>query len=180
MKKTIFFAVLVTILFVYSADSFAQYKEGKSTLGILAGYGGGGLTGTGAIPIGLEFNFMNLGDKMQLGVFAAYASTSEEYNFFLAKGEWTYTNIIVALQGNYHFSPGEKFDPFIGVALGYNVASAKFEWSGTTTLASPTASVGGFFYSGQAGFNYWFSESMAAQVRVGYFPYVGAGLTFGL
>ncbi|MDZ7766965.1 MAG: hypothetical protein U5K00_21540 [Melioribacteraceae bacterium] len=30
--------------------------------------------------------------------------------------------------------------------------------------------------SGQAGFNYWFSESMAVQLRAGYYPYISAAI----
>jgi len=34
--------------------------------------------------------------------------------------------------------------------------------------------------SGQVGFNYWFSKSMAVQVRAGYYPYISAAILFNL
>lgn len=176
MKK-MFFSILFVVAVLFSS----QQTNGQGMdLHLLAGYGGGGLTGTGAIPVGLGLNFMDFNENIKLGVFAAFASTSEDVNMFLAKGTWTYTNIIVAAQSNYHFSPGEKFDPFVGASIGYNVASAKWEWDGQSNLPSPSASAGGLFYSGQIGFNYWMSESMAVQVRAGYFPYVAAGINFKL
>lgn len=174
------FKLLVTFILFFASISFAQFNSSRSHFGIGAGYGGGGLDGDGAIPVTAEFNFLEVNKNIQGGIFASFASTSEDYNFGTSSGEWTYTNIIVAAQANYHFSPGEKFDPFAGLALGYNVASASWEWDGNSNLPEPSASAGGFFYSGQVGFNYWFSESMAVQLRAGYYPYISAALVFNL
>ncbi|MFO7447812.1 MAG: hypothetical protein R6W90_15720 [Ignavibacteriaceae bacterium] len=173
-----FFPVLLTLLFLSSASSFAQFNSGKNTAGVLIGFGGGGLSGTGSIPpISLEYNFYKYDENIQLGLFGSYSGSTEELG--MNDWEWSYTYIIVAAQGNYHFSPGEMFDPFVGLSLGYNVASISFEGSNKPAyLTEPSA--GGIFYSGQAGFNYWFNESMAVQVRVGYYPYIAAGLTIGM
>lgn len=180
MLKKSSFKIFFSLLVLFTTVSMAQFDAEKSSFALGAGYGGGGLNGDGAIPFTAEFNFLKLSDNLQGGIFASYASTSEEMNFFTAKGEWSYTNIIVAAQVNYHFSPGAKFDPFAGAALGYNVASASWEWDGNTNLSEPSASAGGFFYSGQVGFNYWFSNSMGLQVRAGYYPYISAALIFNL
>ncbi len=180
MKRLFSIGVLASLLVLFTGTSLAQFDAGKTTVGVGAGFGGGGLDGSGAIPITLEINFLKLSDNLQGGIFAAYASTSEEMNFFTAKGEWSFTNIIVAAQTNYHFSPGATFDPFAGVALGYNVASASWSWDGNTNLAEPSATAGGFFYSGQVGFNYWLGKSTAIQLRAGYFPYVSASIHFSL
>jgi len=169
MKK--FTAVFALVLLV-SSFSFGQYS-GKSSLGLLAGFGGGGLTGTGAIPIAAEFNFYNMNENTQLGLFAGYSATSED--FF--GGKWKYTYIIIAGQGAYHFSPGAKFDPFVGLALGYNIGSVTWDGPGSS-LVSPT--VGGVFYSGFVGCNYWLSQNFALQGRLGYFPYVGVGITYAM
>lgn len=178
MKKlaVLFFFVL------FATASFAQFQSTNNTLGVVVGFGGGGLQGEGAIPIGAEYMFYSLNEKLNLGVYAGFASTSEDVNVFIYKGTWTYTNILIAASGNYHFSPGEKFDPFVGASLGYNVASASFEKSGTwpAGFPEPTASVGGLVYSGHAGFNYWMSPGWAVQVRVGLLPYVGAGVIFNM
>lgn len=178
MKQFFSFKTLVLLATLLTSISFAQFDAGKSTIGLGAGYGGGGLDGDNAIPLYVEFNFLELSENIQGGVFASYASTSEELNFFTSSGEWTFTNIIAAAQVNYHFSPGEKFDPFVGASLGYNFASASWEWNNGSNLPEPSADAGDFFYSGQAGFNYWFSDGMAVQVRAGYYPYISAGIQF--
>ncbi|KUG26316.1 hypothetical protein ASZ90_003846 [hydrocarbon metagenome] len=180
MKSKFQIKLFAAFFVLFSSFTFAQFDAGKTTVGVGAGFGGGGLDGSGAIPITLEINFLKLSDNLQGGIFAAYASTTEEMNFFTAKGEWSYTNIIVAAQTNYHFSPGATFDPFAGVALGYNIASASWSWDGNTNLSEPSATVGGFFYSGQVGFNYWLGKSTAIQLRAGYFPYVSASIHFSL
>lgn len=179
MKKALTIKTFLLVL-LFSSISFAQFDADRSSIALGVGYGGGGLDGSDAIPFTAEFNFFKFNDKIQGGIFASYASTSESYNFYTSSGEWTYTNIIVAAQANYHFSPGEKFDPFAGVALGYNVASASWEWDGNSNLPEPSANAGGVFYSGQVGFNYWFSKSMAVQVRAGYYPYISAAILFNL
>lgn len=168
---------ILTFAFILLAFSFtnAQYQHGKNTFGALIGVGGGDLHGTGAIPIAVEYNFLNaIDNKIQFGVFGAYASTKEEFGWW--GGEFKYTNIILAAQGNYHFLPGNKWDPFAGVSLGFNIVSAS--WSGGG--ASPSASSSGLFWNIQGGVNYWFSPKWAIQARLGYFPYFGIGVTGAL
>jgi len=164
---------------LFATSVFAQFKSTNSTLGAVVGFGGSGLNGTGAIPIGAEYMFYSLNDNVNLGIYAGFASSSEELNFG-SKGTWTYTNILVGVSGAYHFSLGEKFDPFVGLSLGYNVASASWEWDGAAAGAEPSASAGGIFYSGYAGFNYWMSDSWGFQVRAGLLPYVGVGAIFNM
>jgi hypothetical protein len=172
MKKLAF---LFLVLFVTSM-SFGQFKVGKNTAGAFIGIGGGGLSGTGGVPIGIEYNFINYKENIQIGGFAAYSSTSEDFSV----GKWKYTNIIIAAQANYHFLPGDKFDPFAGIALGYDIASASTEYNPGFSSWNASASSGGFVWSAQAGCNYWFTPKIAAQLRLGYFPYISAGVEFVL
>jgi hypothetical protein len=177
MKRGASILSLVIILFA-SSQILSQ------NLSVIAGFGGGGLSGTGAIPIGVGYEFYKVNENIVAGAFAAFASTSEDISAgFGMSGKWSYTNIIVAAQANYYFSPGNTFDPFAGLSLGYNVASASWEWDNKPNfpgLTEPSATAGGFFYSAQIGFNYWLSKGMALQVRAGYFPYIAAGINFKL
>ncbi len=177
MKKTII--TLAIILFTATLVS-AQYQPDKKTLGVLVGIGNGDLPGTGGIPISVEYNFMNIIDKkIQLGVLGAFASTKEDFNWNSGKGYFRYTNFILAAEANYHFLPGKEFDPFAGLSLGFNIASASWNWD-SGTGSSPSASSSGLFWNIQGGFNYWFSPKWAFQFRLGYFPYIGVGVTAAL
>jgi hypothetical protein len=179
MKAVLFTILLSALLITFSTQSYSQYQVGKNTGSVSVGVGGGGLTGTGAIPISAEFNFLNFEKNIQAGIFASYSSTSENFDFYYS-GKWKYTYIVIAAQGNWHFMPGEKLDPFAGISLGYRIASVSWSWSGAAGPYSPSsASASDIFFSAQAGLNYWFSEKWAVQVRVGYFPYASIGVTAG-
>jgi hypothetical protein len=172
MKKV---NILLLIIILFSGLSFAQYQTGKNTAGAVLGFGGGGLDGDGAIPIGLEYNFYNLHPNIQAGVYGAWASTHKDYSPY---GKWNYTYFVLAGQANYHFiiPSAKEVDPFVGLSLGYNFGSVS--WEGNGTWGNPDA--GGFFFSAQAGLNYWFSPKWAVQARFGYFPYFGVGVTAAL
>ncbi|MGE5401358.1 MAG: outer membrane beta-barrel protein [Ignavibacteriales bacterium] len=172
MKKVL----LLSIMFFVSSLVFGQYQVGKNTGGAFIGVGGGGLSGTGGLPIGIEYNFFNYEKNIQIGAFAAYSSTSEDF----IVGKWKYSNIIIAAQANYHFLPGDKLDPFAGLTLGYDIASSSAEYISGYNSWSGSASSGGFIWSAQAGLNYWFTPKYAAQIRVGYFPYISAGITLAM
>jgi len=175
--KNLLFTLLLAALFLSSSTLFAQYSDGKKTGSISVGLGGGGLSGTGAVPISAEFNFLNYEKNIHVGLFVAYSSTSQDYNYNY-DGKWSYTYIVIAAQGNWHFTPGEKFDPFAGVSLGYRIGTVSWSWNGPAGPYEPSSvSASDIFVSAQAGFNYWFNEKYAIQVRVGYFPYASVGFT---
>jgi len=175
MKAVLFTFLFAVLLVIFSNQSYSQYQVGRNTAGAMVGFGGGMYTGTGAIPIAVEFNFLNFEKNIQAGVFASYSSTSENFGY---NDEWKYTYIVIAAQGNYHFMPGEKLDPFAGISLGYDIASVKY--SGPYAGLYPNPSVGGIFFSAQAGLNYWFTDKIAGQLRVGYSPYAAIGVTIGM
>lgn len=174
MNKLFTFLCAVVL---FSSISFAQFNSAKPSIGGLIGFGGGAIDGDGAIPIAVEYNFYQYNKNIQLGGIAAFASSEKENPL----GTWTLTSIIFGAQGNYHFSPGEKFDPFAGLTLGYNIVSDSWKNKDGSSGTTPNlGTVGGLVYSGQIGFNYWFKPNLAAQVRVGYFPYFGVGVTYNL
>jgi hypothetical protein len=173
MKTVLVTVILAALLVTFSSQSYAQYAVGKNTGSLSIGFGGGGLTGTGAVPISAEYNFLNFEKNIQCGIFASYSSTSEDFYY----GKWKYTYIIIAAQGNYHFMPGDKLDPFAGISLGYDIGSFSATYNNGYSNYGYSPTVGGIFLSAQAGLNYWFSPQWAVQVRVGYFPYASIGVT---
>src|ERR1035437_6000503 len=152
MKHVLFTFLLVLFVLFLSTTSYSQYQAGKNTAGVLVGIGGGGLSGTGEVPISAEVNFLNIERNIQCGVFVSYASASEDFGY---GDQWKYTYIIIAAQGNWHFMPGEKLDPFAGLSLGYDAASVSYNGPHNNYYSNPT--VGGIFLSAQAGLNYWFT-----------------------
>lgn len=174
MKAVLVTFLLSTLLITFSTQSYSQYQVGKNTGSLSLGVGGGYLTGTGAIPISAEYNFLNFEKNIQAGLFASFASSSYDFGYGTAK----YTNIVIAAQGNWHFLPGDKVDPFVGLSLGYLIVSQSTTYNRDVPFGyAYSASGSTIFFSAQAGLNYWFNEGWAIQGRVGYFPYFSVGVT---
>ncbi len=161
------------VMAFFAPKANAQFEYGKNYIGPHIGLSGVGsaLTlgadyergitqvgevGPGIIGIGGMFDYFSYGDA------ALY-------------GKWTYIDIGVS--GMYHFVlDNKKWDPFLGLVLGYEIAS--WSWnSGYSGLASPSA--GGFALGGSAGIRYFLSDNLALQARVGFgFYLLAVGVDF--
>lgn len=162
-------ALILIVMGLGITSSFAQtYSKGDNLVN--AGIGLGGGFGT---PIGLSFEH-GFTDKISGGAYAAYASKTTPTGF----GDFKYTYILTAARASYHFDLGvEKLDTYLGVILGYNIASAKWTGGG----AMPVASAGGVIYGGHAGARYFFSEKIGVFAEAGYgVGNLNVGLTFKL
>jgi hypothetical protein len=79
---------------------------------------------------------------------------------------WSYKYIPVGVTANYHFKlEDQRFDPFVGLGLGYNVVSCN--WSGPTTVIDDCGYSSGIYFIGKAGARYFFNPKMAAYADVG-------------
>jgi len=103
-------------------------------------------------------------------VAASYYSWSSSFVGY----SWSYKYIPIGVTANYHFKMSEpKFDPFVGLGLGYNIVSCDFTGAGSTDCGYSS----GIYAIGRAGARYFFSPSMAAYGDVGA---GGATLNVGL
>jgi outer membrane protein W len=79
---------------------------------------------------------------------------------------WSYKYIPVGVTANYHFVLEDKrFDPFVGLGLGYNVVSCS--WSGPTIGSNDCGYSSGIYFIGKAGARYFFNPKMAFYGDVG-------------
>ena len=79
---------------------------------------------------------------------------------------WSYKYIPVGVTANYHFALEDKrFDPFVGLGLGYNVVSCS--WSGPTIGSNDCGYNSGIYFIGKAGARYFFNPKMAVYGDVG-------------
>lgn len=149
---------VVAMLLLGSADSFAQsFKKGNGLIN--AGIGlGGGL----GIPVGVSYEYA-VSDRISAGGYLAYAREKESLNEY---GEWKYSYILAAARGSYHLKVNsEKFDPYAGAMLGYNVASVKWHGEGSEPVS---ASAGGMMWGVHVGSRYWASQKVGAFAELGY------------
>lgn len=165
MKKVI---LVLTVLFFTMGNINAQFEAGKShagpSLGI--GFSGYGLTFGADYEYGMNLKDIGVEAPGILGVggILRYYNWSESWYSY----KWSYTDIIIGAQGNYHFKVGDgKVDPWIGLVLGFDISSSSYDGpAGSANNYSNPSS--GLFFNGNAGVRYWFSPNMAARASLGF------------
>ncbi len=162
MKKIfMFMAVMAATVVGASAQSFEKGDNVVSaTVGLVSDYG---------LPISLTYErgIYDINDDMAIGVGATvgYGFDSESTNIGGTGGKWKYSNVLLGVNGNYHYTGVDKWDFFGGLLLGYDIASAK--WDGD--YDAPVSATSNEFVLGlNVGARYYFSESFAATATAGF------------
>jgi hypothetical protein len=178
MKLNIKTALLAAVAAVCIMNANAQvYEQGAKQLNLGIGLGST-LSGSGLKsalpPLGVSFEY-GLKEKISVGGYLGYASATQETFGW----KWTYNYVIVGARGSYHFAGSDKLDPYVGLLVGYNVASVKAEKpSGYTGPDLPAASAGGVIIGGHLGARYMFTDKIGAFGELGYgIAYLQLGLT---
>lgn len=113
-----------------------------------------------------------LQDNIGVGASLGYSGYSEEINPGFYTGNWSYTNILILANGNYHMDllKNEKLDTWGAVHIGYNVASVSWEFTKNSfNLPAPTTvSAGGFVFGLSANARYMLSENLYAAASIGF------------
>ncbi|MGH7469223.1 MAG: hypothetical protein ACRENP_14805 [Longimicrobiales bacterium] len=142
----------------------AQFGEGQKTIGFHLGMSGVG----SAAALGAQGEFAY---NKNIGIGAWFDTWSYDYSFGTFNSSVRY--IAIAGTGAYHFAiaSAPKFDPFLGVAIGYYIVNYSDDF-GTFDVASNRLFVGGF-----GGARYAFTPRVSGVATLG----VGAAyLTVGL
>lgn len=163
--------LILLICMMYAMDSCSQsFPKGEKTVNIGIGIGGGI-----GFPVGISYE-QAITDRISVGGYLAYAQEKETYGGI---GDWKYTYILAAARGSYHLKVNsDKFDPYGGLMLGYNIASVKWNGSGAEPVSS---SAGGVLWGIHIGSKYWFTDKIGAFAELGYGASVlSAGLSFRL
>jgi len=148
----------------YKAGAGAPFEKGNMVaaaavyLGGIAGYYGS----TSVPPLTASLDYF-LNDKITVGGLFGFAQSTYDFRFSSSE-KWTYTYYALMARGMYHFHsviPEIPFDPYAGLALGYNVVTV----SGNT-LGNASGSYALFGVT--AGARYWFTPQLAGQLELGY------------
>ena len=163
LKKTVIkFLIVASILFLQQSSLKAQYSIEKHYAGP---------------SIGLSF----LGSSFQFGGNYEYALSLENfgtvgiggifrywgYSDAFFGGKWSYTNILIGAQGNYHFQikGNDMLDPYAGLVLAYDGGSVSYDGPGGNYA---TPSHGGLWLGIQGGIRYFINSNIALTGRVGF------------
>ncbi len=169
MLRNLFTVILAALsVAIFAPKASAQFENQRNFAGVHIGLSGVG----SALALGLDYErgVTNVGDVgpgiIGIGGLFDYYSYGSNYNY---GGQWTYVDIGVS--GMYHFVlKDRKWDPFIGLVLGYEAASWTWDSGYHGYITSPTA--GGFTLGASAGVRYFFSRNWAAQARIGFGFYI--------
>ncbi len=168
MKKLLFAVMLVMTISNLSLAQRTlitkgdQYAGAKLALGSVAGASWGLV---GSYEMGLQ-------DNIGVGATLGYSGYSEDIGGGFYTGKWSYTNILILANGNYHIDllKNEKLDTWGALSIGYKVASVSWEFTkNTLNLPAPaTVSAGGFVLGLSANARYMLSEKLFATASLGF------------
>jgi hypothetical protein len=158
--------LLLIVLLSISAIAFGQFTAKKSYLGPSLGF-----SFLGSTPeFGANYEYA-IDKNMAIGGIFRYLSYSSN--------DWNYTYTFLGAQGNYHFDKlfmSNKWDPFVGLVLGFNSYSSS--WKGFGPSWGATGS-GGLYLSGHASLRYWINPDFGVQARLNVGNYNSGGLEIG-
>lgn len=171
MRKLTATCFTITCLLLLSSNVFSQseffespnFNQGQIDFNIGIGliptfYSGN----RGLLPLNVSGEY-GVTDDISVGGYIGYSTSSSS---IFTKKDVRYTYTIFGIRGSYHVNLSEKLETYVGVMLGYNRVSVKYDDDSFFTNYKPTSSSG--IYSGYIGSRYHFNETMGIFAEVGY------------
>jgi len=185
MKKllTIFAIVISSISALQAQESMFNLGDKVVSLGI--GFGSTLYTGSyysrGVPPVSISFEQAVKDEVLEKGVIGVggwLGYTSYKYDY-LGWG-YKYSNFIIGALGSFHYPLVDKLDTYVGIGLGYNIASAN-EFGTLPGGYDYSVSSGGIVFAGMVGARYYFADKFAAFAQAGYgISYLTIGVSIRL
>jgi len=185
MKK-----LLVVFVIVLGFSMNAQILEqGNSMINIglgMGSYNGGDGYETKVPPVYGSYEYM-INDQISVGAFVGYYATGYDWSmpdYNTGRVEtisWDFTYLNLAGVANYHFVNNDAFDAYGGLKLGYTNVSSDISGTDIDPAAAAFLSFdsSGFLFGAQIGARYFFTESMAVNLELGYgVALLQGGITF--
>ncbi|MBN2699243.1 MAG: hypothetical protein JXR52_10505 [Bacteroidales bacterium] len=115
-----------------------------------------------------------------IGPYVGFASYKWEYNYLGANWGYRYTNIIFGARGTFHYPFLDKLDTYTGLLIGANIVSSS-EFGNIDPLYNYSQASSGLAWSWFLGARYYFTESLAAMLELGYgISYLNIGIALKL
>jgi opacity protein-like surface antigen len=189
MKKVLLVVVLGLTGMIAKAQDEDMAWGGQGTKVVNAGYGVGSIwktlfkltagfsnsktTAMGPVALGFEYG---VSEKIGVGVQFGYGSVknvSTDPGANSNGGDLITTEELKSFQvfarGNYHFGQSAKFDPYLGLGLGYGnfkytIKDNDTGYDPTSVFSVPSA----FIYSGALGAKYYITSNIGIYAELGY------------
>lgn len=178
MKTLFVLLVAVFSLSVLPRNTQAQFGGSSTLIGPHIGLG----SYEGALSFGGNFETA-VNQPGQLGDGVLGVSVRADYTSF----DWgvgsyyTWSLISIGAFCNYHFKIGDgKFDPFVGLGLGYHIWDYSYDGPEGGDLYADSWS-SGIYVAGNVGARYYLSSAMALRALLGFgSTYLVVGIDFGI
>lgn len=162
MKNLTLILVAAFAMLALRSTGMAQYAKEKHFIGPHIGLSGVGST----FSFGGDYEY---GVTENIGVGALLDYWSYDFGSFGFTSGYSYRYIAIGAIGSYHFLlTDKKWDPFLGLGLGYYIVSVTTPAGGITTGLDDSR----LFLGAQGGIRYFFSPKIAAQARLGFGAYI--------
>jgi len=189
MKKVVLIFCMLFISSLFIAPVSAQtstFVKGDNVLGVGIGFGG---VSIGSSYFGYTYSstpyitgylercfFDNIFDeKSSIGIGGMIGYKSRKYVITGSNNGWKETHLLFGARGAFHYTFVDKLDTYAGSMIGFRVYSDKYLGSFSTKT---TSSSSGLFTDFFAGARYYFTDSFAGFVELGYGW--GSAATIGL
>lgn len=165
-----FIGTTVLLLLLFPVTNNAQFEVGKHHLGPSLGFYFHG----SSVIFGANYEYgMELKDIGKIGV----GGIMRYYSY--DAGWWSYSDILIGAQGNYHFNlDNKKLDPWLGLLIAFDIGSVDYKGPQSQWYHEP--SYGGFWVGLHAGMRYWISPTMAIIGRFGFGSYSYSAFDVGV
>ena len=178
--------LLLFVLFSIPLSGYTQpFIKGDKVINVGLGIGSTLYSGTGykmgvpPLSASFEIGVTELGPGIiGVGGYFGLSSYKWEDSFGGSNYGWKYSNTIIGARGNYHYNFVEKLDTYAGLMLGYNFINSKeignwpygYDYSVNSSY---------FIWSIYIGGRYYFSDSFAAMLELGYgIAWLNIGVAF--
>ncbi|MGF2414085.1 MAG: hypothetical protein ACQUYJ_17265, partial [Ferruginibacter sp.] len=116
-------------VFISNISNSQSFENGTSVVSLGIGLGGNfgisNATASPGISVSYEMGVTEVGDVGILGVgaYLGYKSLKYDYAYFGYAAEYKWTYMTVGARGAFHYTgfENDKFDPYAGLMLGYNI-----------------------------------------------------------
>ena len=183
--KTKHLFLLLIILSIHLPGKTQPFLPGDKVINVGLGIGATWYSGTGyktgfpPLSGTFEYGVTELGPGiLGIGGYLGFSSYKWEDVYGGSSYGWKYSNTIIGARGNYHYNFHEKLDTYAGLMLGFNIIRSKAtgDWPSGYDF---TANSSGFIWSIYVGGRYYFTDTFAAMLELGYgIAWLNIGVAF--
>lgn len=179
------FLLVLAILSIHLSGKTQPFLPGDHVVNVGLGIGSTWYSGSGyktsfpPLSGTYEYGITELGPGiLGIGGYLGFSSYKWEESYTGTTYGWKYSSTIIGARGNYHYNFLEQLDTYAGLMLGFNVISSKAtgDWPAAYNYSASGSS---FAWSMYVGGRYYFTDSFAAFLELGYgITWLNIGVAF--